>query len=109
MKKIKKNALQCLKCSDIIESVHRHDFVYCSCKNIAVDGGKNYLKRVGPSLIKYRDFKELSEYHKCQSCGTDIEWYSSNSVSGWHCPKCNKEYDEEQLSTRSSTIHKTDQ
>lgn len=51
------NKAKCKKCGDIIESKHRHDFVFCSCGAIAVDGGKSYLKRVGNPA----DFEELSE------------------------------------------------
>ena len=53
---ITKNSVQCRKCKDIIESKSVHDFVWCSCKTIAVDGGKDYLRRVG----KYEDCTELS-------------------------------------------------
>lgn len=42
-----KNRAQCLKCKDIIESKHRHDFKWCKCHAIAVDGGDAYLKRCG--------------------------------------------------------------
>lgn len=42
-----KNSAQCMKCGDIIESKNRHDFVWCKCKAIAVDGGKDYIKRIG--------------------------------------------------------------
>jgi len=45
--KIIRNSAKCLKCGDEIESKHRHDFVWCSCKSVAVDGGKAYLKRSG--------------------------------------------------------------
>ena len=38
-KKILVNKIQCKKCKDIIESKHVHDFKWCSCKSIAVDGG----------------------------------------------------------------------
>lgn len=55
--KIKRNQAQCRKCNDIIESVHRHDFVSCKCGAIAVDGGKAYLRRVG----NFGDVIELSE------------------------------------------------
>jgi tRNA(Ile2) C34 agmatinyltransferase TiaS len=41
------NKAQCKKCDDIIESKHRHDFVWCKCGAIAVDGGKAYLRRAG--------------------------------------------------------------
>jgi hypothetical protein len=43
--KIIKNVARCTHCGDIIESTHVHDFKWCSCKTIAVDGGHSYLKR----------------------------------------------------------------
>jgi Zn finger protein HypA/HybF involved in hydrogenase expression len=48
------NKIKCKKCGDVIESVHRHDFKYCECGSVAVDGGKDYLRRIG-------DYIELSE------------------------------------------------
>ena len=57
-KKILRNRAQCLKCYDIIESLHRHDFVGCLCGTIYVDGGQDYLRRVG----EFKYIKELSEY-----------------------------------------------
>lgn len=36
--------VKCLKCGDIIKSYFRHDFKYCSCENIFVDGGGDYLR-----------------------------------------------------------------
>jgi hypothetical protein len=35
---------KCLKCNDIIESKHRHDFVRCSCNEIFLDGGDEYIR-----------------------------------------------------------------
>lgn len=55
---ILRNAARCLKCNEVIESKHRHDFVTCSCGNISVDGGKEYLRRVGT----LKDYEEMSEY-----------------------------------------------
>lgn len=57
-RKIKVNKLQCPKCKDIVESKYGHDFVWCKCGNIAADGGKNYLRRVGD----VHNYIELSEY-----------------------------------------------
>ena len=57
-KKILINKAQCKKCNDIIESKNMHDFKWCSCKSIAVDGGLDYLRRVG----NFEDVIELSEY-----------------------------------------------
>ncbi|MGM9877658.1 MAG: hypothetical protein ACI33S_03315 [Bacilli bacterium] len=57
-KKILVNKIQCKKCKDIIESKHVHDFKWCTCKSIAVDGGLEYLRRVG----NIEDIIELSEF-----------------------------------------------
>lgn len=43
--KITVNAAICKVCNDRIESTHRHDYVTCSCGNLSVDGGYDYLKR----------------------------------------------------------------
>ena len=37
-------AVHCLNCDDVIWSVHRHDFHYCSCESVFIDGGKDYLR-----------------------------------------------------------------
>ena len=47
MAKIIKNAIQCKRCGDIIESMNVHDFVTCSCGACSVDGGHDYLRRCG--------------------------------------------------------------
>ena len=44
---IVQNAVTCLGCGDFIVSKHRHDFVTCTCGAISVDGGQEYLRRVG--------------------------------------------------------------
>jgi len=36
--------IRCKKCGDVIESKHRHDFVWCKCKTVFVDGGNDYLR-----------------------------------------------------------------
>lgn len=51
------NKAKCRKCNDIIESKFRHDFLFCSCGSIFVDGGKDYLRRGG----ELADIEELSE------------------------------------------------
>lgn len=55
-----RNRARCKKCGDVIESRYGHDFVWCKCGAIAVDGGRNYLKRVG----NIEDCEELSELYK---------------------------------------------
>jgi hypothetical protein len=57
MGKIIHNKIKCLKCGDIIESYSVHDFKFCSCGACGVDGGKEYLRRVG-----YKEnWEDLSE------------------------------------------------
>lgn len=41
------NKIRCKKCGDILESKNVHDFKMCSCRSCAVDGGHDYLRRVG--------------------------------------------------------------
>lgn len=56
--KILKNCVKCNHCGEVIESRHRHDYVRCSCGAVAVDGGKDYFRRI----CKCReDYLELSE------------------------------------------------
>ena len=47
MNKIIVNKIKCKKCGDVIESTYRHDFKSCKCGAVAVDGGKDYLRRIG--------------------------------------------------------------
>lgn len=50
------NKIKCKKRGDIIESKSTNDYKRCSCGAVAVDGGKDYLKRIG----KEEDYIELS-------------------------------------------------
>lgn len=58
MRKIFVNKIRCKKCGDIIESKSVHDFKFCKCESVAVDGGHNYLRRLGEP----EDWEDLSEY-----------------------------------------------
>ena len=57
---IRINQALCQICNDIITSHHRHDFKWCSCKSLSVDGGSWYTAR----NFKDKDsWKELSVYY----------------------------------------------
>jgi len=56
---ILKNSIKCKHCGHVIESKHRHDYVTCSCGKVAVDGGKDYLKRAFATKPE-NDYEELS-------------------------------------------------
>lgn len=49
------NKAKCLICNDMIESKHTHDFVTCSCGNLSVDGGHDYLRRCFARADMYED------------------------------------------------------
>lgn len=70
-----KNAAKCRNCGDVIESTHVHDFVKCSCfkneernRGIAVDGGTEYLRRVGDPL-SFEDKSIVLEKISIRMCG----------------------------------------
>lgn len=58
---IVRNSMKCLECNEEIESRHRHDFVKCSCGNIMVDGGKDYLKRSVKPGARFEDTSIIRE------------------------------------------------
>ena len=55
--KVIRNAAKCRKCGDVIESKSVHDFKWCSCHSIFVDGGMEYIRRGG----ELEDIIELSQ------------------------------------------------
>lgn len=46
--KILVNRIQCKLCTDVIESKYTYDFKFCKCGACAIDGGTEYLRRLGP-------------------------------------------------------------
>lgn len=54
---IVQNAVICNSCNDFIVSKTRHSMVTCKCGAISVDGGQEYLRRVG-------------DFHNC----TEMSW-----------------------------------
>lgn len=62
MIKVFRNRIRCKHCNDVIESFTVHDFKWCSCHKVAVDGGREYLRRCG----NLEDMEELSEYTKIE-------------------------------------------
>lgn len=69
MKKILRNRAKCLRCGDIIESTFRHHFVTCSCGNLDVDGGTDYIGRGNrdgwdsyTDMVKYAENRPQSRF-----------------------------------------------
>lgn len=46
-KRLVKNAARCKSCGTVVESTHVHDFKWCACKKMFVDGGLQYIRRGG--------------------------------------------------------------
>ena len=58
---LNKTGIKCKKCNDEIYSYHRHDFKWCKCGEVAVDGGDDYLKVCGdPGNFEYVE-KEVED------------------------------------------------
>ncbi len=51
------NKIRCNKCGHEIESTYTHDFKWCRCKSVAIDGGLDYLRRIAKNK---NDYTELS-------------------------------------------------
>ena len=91
IEKIRTNKIKCKKCGDIIESIDVHDFKWWSCGTVAVDGGREYLRRVGNK----EDFEELSHFIKLAEITTDGFEIVKNALSkkdisfiNTHCHVC---------------------
>lgn len=89
--KILLNGAKCLKCNDVIYSRHVHDFKYCQCRAIAVDGGLEYIKRVGNP----EDCQEASAYagetDKGEECVGMFLIYSPQGKSNPQTVFCRRE------------------
>lgn len=58
---IRRNSAKCEECNTEIVSRHRHDYVVCSCGAVAVDGGRDYLKRSVKPTAKWVDTSIIDE------------------------------------------------
>ena len=77
-----KNRARCKKCSDIIESKYRHDFVSCKCGAIFVDGGNDYW-RCGATIsldniLRYKNRKWVSQYNSGVDSDTKLLLHSKD-------------------------------
>ena len=69
--KILANSIKCNHCGDHIYSAHRHDFRYCECGAVAVDGGMDYQKRVGTD---YTDTSIVVTDEQFKACMDALKW-----------------------------------
>jgi hypothetical protein len=50
-----RHAIYCKNCKETIESKHHHDFKYCSCKAVGIDGGISAGNRIIGNLSDMED------------------------------------------------------
>ena len=73
MKKLICNKIKCNQCGAIIESTHVHDFKWCPCHSVAVDGGHNYAKRCYTENATWTELSEWEEDAKDEENCCDFE------------------------------------
>ena len=71
--KILVNQIKCLECGDTPYSAHRHDFKYCKCGAVAVDGGMDYLRRVG-ELSSIYDMSVVIDQKLYEALKGAVKW-----------------------------------
>ena len=52
---IKRNAVRCNECGDVIESKLPYDYVRCSCGACTIDGGTCYIRRSIKTGVGYTE------------------------------------------------------
>jgi hypothetical protein len=70
---ILQNQVRCKRCKAEPYSSHVHDFQYCSCATVAVDGGLEYLRRIGdPDMYEEISIKmDFDLVQKLDECLTN--------------------------------------
>jgi hypothetical protein len=68
------NQVHCNNCGDEPYSSHRHDFVHCECRSVAVDGGTSYLRRVFNDRCDYREMSIEINDKAYNACVEAIKW-----------------------------------
>jgi hypothetical protein len=67
------NQIRCKKCEDTPFSASRHDFKYCKCGAVAVDGGQEYLRRVG-DIHNCEDMSYSLPIDVVKACKEAVVW-----------------------------------
>jgi len=80
MQRIKRNAAKCKVCGEVVESRWRNNFVTCSCGNLSVDGGHDYIRR------GFRDGKD--SYEDLNEYGVDIVPTYATCPGWWKLLDC---------------------
>lgn len=74
-------AVVCPLCGDTIYSRARHDFHFCYCGNLFVDGGQEYL-RFG-AIVDINKIKQLTTEINCDKKQLYDDWNKDINNYGW--------------------------
>jgi hypothetical protein len=78
---MKIGAIKCRKCGDIIWSRAAHDFHWCTCESVAIDGGINPHKFVGNA----EDYEQMELNLNITADEAYDDWnYSTNKLGTLH-------------------------
>jgi len=91
---MKKTAIKCKKCGSIIFSRATHDFRWCACNSIAIDGGSDYTRIIGnPKNIESIVFDiEQTEKELYDDWNTNTDKYGliKNKIDGKYWKACSE-------------------
>ena len=74
--KLKVKAIKCPKCEDVIYSRARHDFHYCNCGAIFVDGGFDYLR--------YGEGSNNESFDKIENINLELDVTKEKLFDDWN-------------------------
>ena len=86
--------IKCLHCGDVIQSMYRHDYKWCSCHSVSIDGGGAYTK------IGYADNARYIFVESDRDLDATLVGPRDTSQDKTWCHNC------EQLVLKSSTFSK---
>jgi len=75
---MKVGGIKCTKCNATIFSRARHDFHWCPCKAVAIDGGFDYMKITGNS----EDFEIVAIDVEATRQDLVCDWKEGNNKFG---------------------------
>lgn len=90
---MKVEAIKCPKCKDTIYSRANHDYHYCTCGAVAIDGGRNYTKVSWDPSVAPPDTFELDLGDKITQHDLYFDWnYRIDFLGTIHDPTVKREY-----------------
>jgi len=83
-RKIIQNSVICHDCGDEPWSANTHDYRQCVCGAIAVDGGMDYLRRVGDGdLMRHTDTSMTMFEPHVKDMIESVEWAKENNRNNY--------------------------